>query len=83
MPYLAPNRVSFLDNILRSLLYAHFSESLSGLSTIRSYGEVNRFVRDNEYYIDLEDRAAYLTITNQRSVCLEEWGFDLTNNRCL
>ncbi|KAI1797261.1 P-loop containing nucleoside triphosphate hydrolase protein [Ganoderma leucocontextum] len=55
-----------LDNILRSLLYAHFSESLSGLSTIRSYGEVDRFVRDNEYYIDLEDRAAYLTITNQR-----------------
>ncbi|TBU32613.1 P-loop containing nucleoside triphosphate hydrolase protein [Dichomitus squalens] len=55
-----------LDNMLRSLLYAHFAESLSGLATIRSYGEVNRFVRDNEYFIDLEDRAAYLTVTNQR-----------------
>ncbi|KAI0768143.1 ABC protein [Trametes elegans] len=55
-----------LDAMLRSLLYAHFSESLSGLPTIRSYGEVNRFLRDNEYYVDLEDRAAFLTVTNQR-----------------
>ncbi|KAI0711948.1 P-loop containing nucleoside triphosphate hydrolase protein [Cerioporus squamosus] len=55
-----------LDNMLRSLLYAHFAESLSGLPTIRSYGEISRFLRDNEYYVDLEDRAAYLTITNQR-----------------
>ncbi|CDO74908.1 hypothetical protein BN946_scf184988.g15 [Trametes cinnabarina] len=55
-----------LDAMLRSLLYAHFAESLSGLPTIRSYGEVNRFLKDNEYYIDLEDRAAFLTVTNQR-----------------
>ena len=59
------------DNMLRSLLYAHFAESLSGLSTIRSYGEVNRFLRDNEYYIDLEDRAAFVTVTNQRCVLLQ------------
>ena len=56
--------------MLRSLLYAHFAESLSGLPTIRSYGEVERFLRDNEYYIDLEDRAAFLTVTNQRCVCV-------------
>ncbi|KAL7279088.1 hypothetical protein ACG7TL_006926 [Trametes sanguinea] len=55
-----------LDAMLRSLLYAHFAESLSGLPTIRSYGEVSRFLRDNEYYVDLEDRAAFLTVTNQR-----------------
>ncbi|KAF8530162.1 ABC protein [Hysterangium stoloniferum] len=51
---------------LRSLLYSHFSESLSGLSTIRSYGETPRYLADNEYYIDLENRALYPTITNQR-----------------
>ncbi|TCD60600.1 hypothetical protein EIP91_009818 [Steccherinum ochraceum] len=55
-----------LDAILRSLLYAHFAESLSGLPTIRSYGEVQRFLSDNEYYIDLEDRANFLVATNQR-----------------
>ncbi|OCH94438.1 ABC protein [Obba rivulosa] len=55
-----------LDAMLRSLLYAHFSESLTGLPTIRSYGEIQRFLNDNEYYVDLEDRAAFLTATNQR-----------------
>ncbi|KAL6299258.1 P-loop containing nucleoside triphosphate hydrolase protein [Sparassis latifolia] len=55
-----------IDAMLRSILYAHFAESLSGLPTIRSYGEIRRFLCDNEYYIDLEDRAAILTITNQR-----------------
>lgn len=47
--------------MLRSILYAHLSESLSGLSTIRSYGEVARFVRDSKYFVDLEDRALVLT----------------------
>lgn len=55
-----------LDGSLRSLLYSHFAESLSGLSTIRAYGEVDRFLRDNEYFNDLEDRALFLTVTNQR-----------------
>lgn len=55
-----------VDAMLRSLLYAHFAESLSGLPTIRSYGEVDRFLADNEFYIDLEDRANFLVATNQR-----------------
>ncbi|KAK8861277.1 hypothetical protein IAR55_002096 [Kwoniella newhampshirensis] len=55
-----------LDSMLRSLLYSHFSESLSGLATIRAYGETDRFIKDNSYYMDLEDRAYILTITNQR-----------------
>ena len=29
--------IEWLDTILRSSLYAHFSESLSGLATIRAY----------------------------------------------
>ncbi|GAW05470.1 ABC protein [Lentinula edodes] len=58
--------VKRLDAMLRSLLYSHFSESLTGLPTIRSYGEIPRFVRDNKFYIDLENRALFLTVTNQR-----------------
>lgn len=58
--------VKRLDSMLRSLLYAHFSESLSGLATIRAYGETDRFIRDNAYYMDLEDRAYLLTSSNQR-----------------
>lgn len=55
-----------LDAMLRSVLYAHFSESLTGLPTIRAYREVPRFVKDNQFYIDLENRALMLTVTNQR-----------------
>ncbi|WVW79674.1 hypothetical protein I302_101643 [Kwoniella bestiolae CBS 10118] len=58
--------VKRLDSMLRSLLYSHFSESLSGLATIRAYGETDRFIRDNAYYMDLEDRAYLLSATNQR-----------------
>ncbi|TFK28166.1 ABC protein [Coprinopsis marcescibilis] len=55
-----------LDSILRSLLYSHLSESLTGLPTLRSYGQLPRFVRDNEFFIDLENRALFLLVTNQR-----------------
>ncbi|KAG1879712.1 ABC protein [Suillus subluteus] len=58
--------VKRLDSMLCSLLYAHFSETLTGLPTIRSYGEMKRFIAANRYYVDLEDRALYLVITNQR-----------------
>lgn len=39
-----------------------------GLPTIRSYGEIARFVTDNTSYIDLENRALMITVTNQRYV---------------
>ncbi|EPQ54017.1 ABC transporter [Gloeophyllum trabeum ATCC 11539] len=55
-----------LDAILRSSLYSHFSESLSGLATIRAYGETERFRLDNEKRVDIENRAYWLTVTNQR-----------------
>ncbi|KAF9223499.1 ABC transporter [Gyrodon lividus] len=51
---------------LRSSLYAHFSETLSGLTTIRAYGEVERFRDENIELVDIENRAYWLTITNQR-----------------
>ncbi|KAJ3722534.1 ABC protein [Lentinula raphanica] len=55
-----------LDAMLRSLLYAQVSESLAGLPTIRSYGKIPRFIQDNQYYIDLENRALFITVTTQR-----------------
>ncbi|KAJ7678475.1 ABC transporter [Mycena rosella] len=55
-----------LDAILRSSLYTHFSESLSGLATIRAYGVAERFRLDNERLVDSENRAYWLTVTNQR-----------------
>ncbi|KAG0701997.1 ABC protein [Suillus ampliporus] len=51
-------------------LYSHFSETLTGLPTIRSYGEMKRFIIANRYYVDLEDRALSIVVTNQRQVVL-------------
>ncbi|OCF34538.1 hypothetical protein I316_03579 [Kwoniella heveanensis BCC8398] len=65
--YRASSReIKRLDSMLRSLLYSHFSESLSGMATVRAYGETNRFIRENTYYMDLENRAYLLSATNQR-----------------
>ncbi|KAG2341335.1 ABC transporter [Suillus weaverae] len=55
-----------LDALLRSSLYSHFSESLSGLTTIRAYGELDRFRSENIQLIDIENRAYWLTVVNQR-----------------
>ena len=37
------------------MLYSHFSESLTGLATIRAYEEVQRFCADNEKRVDNEN----------------------------
>ena len=45
-----------LDAILRSSLYAHFSESLAGIATIRAYGETDRFRKESEDRVNIENR---------------------------
>lgn len=69
-----------LDALLRSSLYAHYAESLTGLSTIRAYGETERFLNENRLRMDTENRAYFLTITNQRwlGIRLDALGSALT-----
>ncbi|GJJ74211.1 ATP-binding cassette, subfamily C (CFTR/MRP), member 1 [Entomortierella parvispora] len=55
-----------IDSILRSSLYAHFSETLSGMATIRAYREQNRFIERNAYFIDLENRPYFMSYSIQR-----------------
>ncbi|KAF0367633.1 ABC transporter [Gigaspora margarita] len=65
--YRSTNReLKRLDSVLRSSLYAHFSETLTGLPTIRAYREQERFLRNNEKFLDIENRAYFLTICVQR-----------------
>ena len=51
-----------LDAVLRSSLYAHFSESLTGLATIRAYGETERFRKESENRMNVENRFVYVSI---------------------
>ncbi|KAJ3720533.1 multidrug resistance-associated ABC transporter [Lentinula raphanica] len=55
-----------LDSLMRSALYSSYSETLTGLSTIRAYREQARSVVDAQNGLDLENRAYYMTISLQR-----------------
>jgi ABC-type multidrug transport system fused ATPase/permease subunit len=61
-----------LDAILRSSLYSHFSETLSGIATIRAYGEEDRFLNENRDRVNIENRAYWMTVTNQVSLTLRQ-----------
>ncbi|KAK9489413.1 P-loop containing nucleoside triphosphate hydrolase protein [Lipomyces doorenjongii] len=55
-----------LESISRSPVYAHFQESLNGVSTIRAYSQIRRFNRINEYHIDFNNRAYYPSMIARR-----------------
>ncbi|KAF2788122.1 multidrug resistance-associated protein 1 [Melanomma pulvis-pyrius CBS 109.77] len=55
-----------LDSISRSPIYAHFQESLSGMSTIRAYSQERRFEQENEWRVDANLRAYFPSINANR-----------------
>mmetsp|Transcript_842 Transcript_842/g.2339 ORF Transcript_842/g.2339 Transcript_842/m.2339 type:complete len:1469 (-) Transcript_842:87-4493(-) len=62
-----------LDSISRSPVYAHFSETLGGLSTIRAYEQPTRFIEDFTDKLNLNTKAYYCNKSADRwlSVRLE------------
>ena len=51
--YRATNRdIKRLESVSRSPLYAHFSESLAGLTTIRGYSEADDFMQQNQEFVE-------------------------------
>eukprot|EP00526_Cylindrotheca_closterium_P003615 CAMPEP_0113627398 /NCGR_PEP_ID=MMETSP0017_2-20120614/14187_1 /TAXON_ID=2856 /ORGANISM="Cylindrotheca closterium" /LENGTH=1399 /DNA_ID=CAMNT_0000537647 /DNA_START=103 /DNA_END=4302 /DNA_ORIENTATION=+ /assembly_acc=CAM_ASM_000147 len=48
-----------LDSISRSPVYAQFSETLGGLTTIRAYGEPDRFMNEFEGKVDTNTQSLY------------------------
>ncbi|KAF9329230.1 hypothetical protein BG006_007662 [Podila minutissima] len=55
-----------LDSVSRSPVFAHFQETLGGISTIRAYRQQNRFVLGNEHRLDQNLRAFYPSIAGNR-----------------
>ncbi|EPX71531.1 glutathione S-conjugate-exporting ATPase Abc2 [Schizosaccharomyces octosporus yFS286] len=55
-----------LDSVTRSPLYAHFQESLGGLSTIRAYNMMDTFVSENDIRIDTNHRFWFLYFCSNR-----------------
>ncbi|KAI2643335.1 P-loop containing nucleoside triphosphate hydrolase protein [Xylaria nigripes] len=58
--------VKRFESVLRSVVFAKFSEGLSGVASIRAYGLKGRFVGDLRAAIDNMNSAYYLTFSNQR-----------------
>lgn len=55
-----------LESVQRSPLYQQFGETLSGIVTIRAYGDERRFIRDNQGRIDTHNRPfVYLWAANR------------------
>ena len=48
-----------LDGISGSPIFAHFGETLTGISTIRAFGHQRRFIAENESRISINQRADY------------------------
>ena len=62
--------VKRMDSTTRSPLFAHFSETLTGLSTIRAYHRESVFIDGNHTRLDGNVRAYYLVILMQRWIGL-------------
>ncbi|KAI1199553.1 P-loop containing nucleoside triphosphate hydrolase protein [Nemania serpens] len=58
--------VKRFESVLRSVVFAKFSEGISGIASIRAYGLQRRFVGDLRKAIDDMNSAYYLTFSNQR-----------------
>jgi ABC-type multidrug transport system fused ATPase/permease subunit len=65
--YLSTSReLKRLDSTSRSPIFAHFQETLGGVSTIRAYKCENRFIATNESRIDFNQKAYYPSISSNR-----------------
>lgn len=55
-----------LDAISKSPIYAHFSETLGGLSTLRAYGKQQQSQNENVNFIDINQRAYFSWVMANR-----------------
>ncbi|KHO00193.1 ABC transporter, transmembrane domain, type 1 [Metarhizium album ARSEF 1941] len=66
--YLRTSRqMRFLDLEMKSPLYTQFTETLAGLSTIRSFGWANAFLHDNHRRLDTSQKPFYTMF------CIQRW----------
>ncbi|XP_076819731.1 multidrug resistance-associated protein 1-like isoform X1 [Clavelina lepadiformis] len=59
-----------LESISRSPIYSHFSETLTGVSTIRAYRLQQSFIQQNEAKVDANQKAHYPNIVSNRWLSL-------------
>ena len=69
-----------LESVTRSPIYSHFGETISGASTIRAYGDQDRFILDSESKVDRNQACYYPAIVSNRfNSCPSGHDFDACN----
>ena len=69
--YIASSRqLNRLESVSRSPIYAHFSETLSGVSSIRAYGLVGACVQENQALVNKNVRANFPIRSSSRWLAL-------------
>ncbi|CAN0037020.1 unnamed protein product, partial [Choristocarpus tenellus] len=48
-----------LESVSRSPIFAQFSETLNGVSTVRAYNQQDEFIRQNSHRLDQSTRSYY------------------------
>ncbi|KAK9466533.1 P-loop containing nucleoside triphosphate hydrolase protein [Lipomyces arxii] len=69
-----------MDSNARSVVFSHFGETLTGLTSVRAYHEQNRFKAKMEAALDYSNRFGFMIVSNQRwlSIRLESLAILLT-----
>ena len=67
--YVATSRqLKRLESTLKSPIYSHFGESISGVATIRAFGQQQRFISDSERKVDENNQSYFPSIIANRFV---------------
>ncbi|XP_030761803.1 multidrug resistance-associated protein 1 isoform X2 [Sitophilus oryzae] len=65
--YVATSRqLKRLESVSRSPIYSHFGETVSGVQAIRAYNQQDRFIRESEHKVDLNQVCYYPSIISNR-----------------
>jgi ABC-type multidrug transport system fused ATPase/permease subunit len=68
-----------IESTTRSPIYIHFSETLSGATSIRAYGTVDKFIQESNIRVDANHSSSYLAVITSRwlAIRLEFLGYSI------